>query len=78
MITMTKAFIGPTAVRVAAKPNTSLVFVALVSIADWLNRFGRSARSKSVIIQSRFTLTVNATVTVKASSSARLVSTSGW
>tara|TARA_Y100001970_G_scaffold127692_1_gene157767 strand:- start:844 stop:1089 length:246 start_codon:yes stop_codon:yes gene_type:complete len=78
MITTTKASIGAIVTPAVARQNTSLALAALASTAGCLDHYGRYALSRSVITLSRFTLTVNATVTVRASSFARPASTSGW
>jgi len=78
MITTTKASIGATATLATARQNTSLVLAALVSTGGCLARYDRFALSKSVNTLSRFTLTVNATATARASSFARPANTSGW
>jgi len=78
MITTTKASIGATATLATARQNTSLVLAALASTGAWLARYDRFALSKSVNTLSRFTLTVNATVTARASSFVRPANTLGW
>ena len=78
MITMTKASTGLTAVLVVVKPNMSLALAALALTVGCLDHYDRFALSKSVNTLSRFTLTVNATATARASSFVRPASISGW